>query len=589
MNKETAAKFFDLLYQDNISDDANLVIWANGPNPNVWCRSIEHALETLDRDEYRDRSYFGLALQDKERMAAHAAKIGDKPDLGVRRGYAQSASWWPGVGLDLDIRVDGKQKNYPPTIEDVEWMLEQLPMKPSMIVTTGGGIHAYWLLDEAYEIENSDELERIRRISYGWYLQVLEVARSRDWTIDNTSDLARVLRVPGSLNTKYQPAVEVSITMEDGPRYNLDDFEVHLPQDLSVPVVDASVRREVNFDIDEKAHPPLHLIEAACENDAKFELTWKWARKEPWSQSEYDLSIANFGVSFGWSDQVIVDAMIYHRAKHKRAVPKLRADYYADRLDRARASSGMQGQQEVLERLVERGSDPTAACAEKEMTIDDINALVDLKGDEKIREILKYPGDPPIYKMRNQAGELLTLGTVRNIISCHLFREAIAAVCMRVIPKMKDDAWTPIAQAILHATKTEDLGPDTTPSGDVFDSLLEYLEGTELRGGDDMGERSSAVKDFRPFVMNGHLYFNLRKFMHWLRTHNLDRVTKHEVCQNLREAGAESSVVRYHQRRLSGSVTPASKRFWRIPVQELKGAEAAIHWPSTGSEPVGHE
>jgi len=83
--------------------------------------------------------------------------------------------------------------------------------------------------------------------------------------------------------------------------------------------------------------------------------------------------------------------------------------------------------------------------------------------------------------------------------------------------------------------------------------------------------------------MNGQVYFNLRKFMHWLRTHNLDRVTKHEVCQSLRESGAESSVVRYHQRRLSGSVTPAQKRLWRIPSQALKVAEAAIHWPS--SEP----
>jgi hypothetical protein len=278
-------------------------------------------------------------------------------------------------------------------------------------------------------------------------------------------------------------------------------------------------------------------------------------------------------------DQVIVDAMIYHRAKHKRATPKLRADYYADRLDRARAGRGNQGQQAIIDRLVERGQDKVSAVAEKESTIDDINELIELKGDQKIRELLKYPGDPPIYKMRNQAGELLTLGTVRNILSCHLFREAIAAVCIRVIPKMKDDAWTPIAQAILNAVKLEDLGPDTTPAGDIFDSLIDYLEGSEVRAGDDMGERSSAVKDFRPFVMNGHLHFNLRKFMHWLRTHNLDRLTKHEVCQSLREAGAESAVVRYHQRRLSGSATPAQKRLWKIPVQALVMAEAAIHWP----------
>ena len=48
------------------------------------------------------------------------------------------------------------------------------------------------------------------------------------WKIDNVSDLARVLRVPGTVNMKAEP-VEVSvISSADISRYTLEDIEPHL-------------------------------------------------------------------------------------------------------------------------------------------------------------------------------------------------------------------------------------------------------------------------------------------------------------------------------------------------------------------------
>ena len=42
-------------------------------------------------------------------------------------------------------------------------------------------------------------------------------------------DLTQMLRVPGTLNYKYDPPVRVTVLWEDGPRYEIDDLERRLP------------------------------------------------------------------------------------------------------------------------------------------------------------------------------------------------------------------------------------------------------------------------------------------------------------------------------------------------------------------------
>lgn len=71
---------------------------------------------------------------------------------------------------------------------------------PSVIVDSGGGYHAYWLLDEPFVLTGEAERERARQAQYAWVAYTGADAAAKD--------LARVLRVPGTVNRKaaYAPA-----------------------------------------------------------------------------------------------------------------------------------------------------------------------------------------------------------------------------------------------------------------------------------------------------------------------------------------------------------------------------------------------
>ncbi|MBT7072521.1 MAG: hypothetical protein HN975_16710 [Anaerolineae bacterium] len=96
---------------------------------------------------------------------------------------------------------------------------------PSIIIDSGGGYHCYWLLDQPYTITNSNHREEIRRTQAAWVGLV-----GGD---QGAKDLARVLRVPGTINHKYKPPRPVSIIQADWdlPAYSLRYLASHLPRE----------------------------------------------------------------------------------------------------------------------------------------------------------------------------------------------------------------------------------------------------------------------------------------------------------------------------------------------------------------------
>jgi hypothetical protein len=78
---------------------------------------------------------------------------------------------------------------------------------PSIIVSSGHGIHAYWLL-----------AKRARPGEMVPVLSALAVALGSDGSV---CDAARIMRLPGSMNLKYSPAVPCSILSLSPLRYDL--------------------------------------------------------------------------------------------------------------------------------------------------------------------------------------------------------------------------------------------------------------------------------------------------------------------------------------------------------------------------------
>jgi predicted P-loop ATPase len=127
----------------------------------------------------------------------------------------------PALWADIDLAGEGHKsgKNYAPDIDAWEPTFEALP--PSYIIQSGHGLHCYWLLEKPFQIESEEDRERIGETVKRFQSSL---AASAGYDIDTTSDLARVLRVPGTVNHKEGEALPVEIIKKTGARYELADL-----------------------------------------------------------------------------------------------------------------------------------------------------------------------------------------------------------------------------------------------------------------------------------------------------------------------------------------------------------------------------
>ena len=130
---------------------------------------------------------------------------------------------------DIDIKGSAHaQTALPSSIDEAIGFLNQLPLQASIIVDSGNGIHAYWLLDRPYKIQNTEQKEFVSSVLKGWGNYINFKAKERGWKLDNVSDLARILRAPGSVNHKLQNGSFCKVIASNDERYHLSNFENHL-------------------------------------------------------------------------------------------------------------------------------------------------------------------------------------------------------------------------------------------------------------------------------------------------------------------------------------------------------------------------
>ena len=152
--------------------------------------------------------YFGVHPGNREKGTNERAMIGDVAAVNC-------------LFADLDAKHCGGDK------AGALVHLDALDPAPSVVIDSGGGYHAYWLLLEPYALTTDTKRERAREVQARWVAHV-----GGD---PGAKDLARVLRVPGTRNLKPEygpdfPTVEV-IRADFSRLYDLDALEALLPQE----------------------------------------------------------------------------------------------------------------------------------------------------------------------------------------------------------------------------------------------------------------------------------------------------------------------------------------------------------------------
>ena len=158
--------------------------------------------------------------------------------MGVAAGRREAeATYTPALIAEFDrVTSSDNKENAWETLQEVENFLDGLRVPASMIVESGNGWHAYWLLDEPLDWTEFDALgdRTIAKRTLARFLGWLKSEAPHD--MDSVADGARVFRVPGTVNRKYGEAKPVAIEkLEPAVRYSAKEIaDEIIPVDVAV-------------------------------------------------------------------------------------------------------------------------------------------------------------------------------------------------------------------------------------------------------------------------------------------------------------------------------------------------------------------
>ena len=260
-----------------------LVLWGAPSRASRWhspagLEDVARAAETWGKTE---NVYFGLALQDRARAFEAKRREGGNPTPENTRGRNESAVAIGGLWAEIDTTDGDHKATNLPTMEEAFDLLEGLPVAPSILVLSGGGVHVYWLFRELLTIETEEMRGEVSRLVHGWQAFLRERMKAKGWKLDETHELARVFRVPGTLNHKYTPPRPVTVDLfEPDRRYNPGDFEPYIPEGIEAPVIPQGEDDGRRLDDAEALRLSAHLLERArtrIEAGEARHVTTRWA------------------------------------------------------------------------------------------------------------------------------------------------------------------------------------------------------------------------------------------------------------------------------------------------------------------------
>ncbi len=561
-------------------EELYMLIWTLPDKRSRWFREVDAAAAAVETLSERD-VYVGVGL----------AKRDYGPSL---RCPADQIAGLTAAWADFDVLSEAHSKKSLPA--SIEQALSVVPteMPPSIVVATGNGAHAWWLLKEAYLFDTEHERNWAASVVLRWQTLLRFNAANRGWAFDRLADLARVLRIPGTFNHK-DPAHPKPVTIHQvtDRRYNLSDLEDYLDQ-LGIPkqgtneqtaATPAAQAADSSIVINLKAEFPEDLIKRWTDVDMRFRNTWFRQRHDlkDQSQSGYDLALADFGMDAGLSAQQIVDLIIQHRRMHGQK-QRTRADYFERTL--AKASEHSNGNSALpLPPTVAAAYAPEAPpeipanpqpppgnqppeqpppamdpMARKAAMCEYISDVLGVR----ILRIVKVTGKEPTYQLVLENAKI-ELSNVGKLLDQNSVRMAIATATNKLTKRLKPKHWDQLAQCILDALIEEEGGPETQLEGAARMYLEQYLTDVAFIPAIE-GQPSNAVR--RPMLIDGRIAVNSADFQLFINKTFLQNVSVKAVASMLAAIGATNIRVRTAKNREQGR--------WLLPTDEFHPADYAI-------------
>jgi hypothetical protein len=569
----TPLNFLDLLWQFK-PEELYVLIWTLQDKCSYWYRDVAAAAEFVLKARNLD-VYVGVGLSRADRGPTHRCVSDDVAGL---------SGFW----ADLDLKSEAHTKALPATIADALSIIPEC-MPPTMVIATGNGAHAWWLFKEPYVFDDAEDRMDTAMLVSRWHTLLRLRASQQGWAFDRLSDLARVLRIPGTLNLK-DPSNPKEVTLHTATdrRYNLSDFEEYLDAAaIPDPEAEEKAAREwaehfadkplvINID----ARIPQELLDGWMAADMRFKNTWLRQRHDmtDQSQSGYDMALAAFGAQAGLTEQQIVDLIVHHRGLYARS-QRTRVDYFQRTIAKAfRPSLGMHAPIVLLGAppfptttgpaapqgapgaLGAGGSTDNAArdpVAARALQCERISAVLGVR----ICRLVKFAGKEPTYHMELEAGKIEFL-SVRKLMSQCAVREEIAASMGKIIRKFKGKDWDQLAQTMLDACVIEQGGEENEWEGAASMYVAHYLSET---GFIDTLEGQQVQNQRKPIVLDGKVAICASDLQMYVNKTMLQILSVKAVASMLGALGGKSIRIRGQKFKEQGR--------WVLPLDQFDPTE----------------
>lgn len=486
----TPLDFLSLLWRDK-PDALFILIWTLQGKQSFWFQSLAQAAEFL-QNNHTD-VYVGVGVA--------------KQDYGLfRRCISDEIAGIAGFAADFDIKSPAHPKDLPTSIDEALTLIPS-SLPPTIVIATGNGCQAWWLFKEPWIFASEAERKEAAALSSRFQTLFKYNSSERGWAFDRLSDLARVLRIPSTVNGKdpNQPK-PVTVHSCGGHRYNPSELEEFL-DDLAVP--DLIEEQNAANDWKERfadkplvinlsARIPQELLDRWCEADPRFKNTWFRQRPDlnDQSQSGYDMALACFGVARHLQEQQIVDLIIHHHFLHRQK-QRTRIDYFQRTISKAAKSLDESVAPQSAGAAAQGEPDSPDPGIAKAQTWERISAILGIQ----IHRVVKITGKDPIYRMDLEGGKI-EFSTVKKLVTQETFRCIIAAATNHFPAKQKPRAWEEIVRLMLSALTEEDGGEEMDLEGRALMYISQYLRET---GFIDSIEGQNSQNARKPLILDGFI------------------------------------------------------------------------------------
>ena len=472
-----------------------LVIWSLPTRASTFHQTIASSCQAIDRISDSANIFFGIGLQ------GHPYPHG--------RGKADGVVAIPGLWADIDIVGPGHATTSDlfQTKVEAQTFLNDLPVPPSVIVDSGGGIHAYWLFREPLIIETSEDKIEAELLSTGW----------QDWlrskttkAIDATHDLSRVLRVPGTWNRKTSDKRHCKVLSHSILRYNPSDFDDFRASEVRVKARASAIK------ITAFGEPPAMKLMAMRENSKKFKQTWERGRDfADDSDSSYCMALANFLVSADWNDQEIANTLYFWRSERGLSDQEKGEEWYRQTIAKARRDLDPSYLQKLTDgakmAVAEAATNPDTALGNLEPYAIAMQELGNEAGFEiecvQICTPMTFSGKRGERKVKicTPAGDMML--SPSTLLSQQNFRADLINSTGILVPRMSNKRWDAFSNLMMaSAVELIDTSTDSMDMGYLRDAIESYL---------DREARTTRAEDAK----NGYIYEDLDECLWFYATH----------------------------------------------------------------------